>query len=151
MVDLLGYGYIPSDVQSVSHQLTVRFFTNTESQGFGFKAKIIIQDGPRDEAVNSCSVANPCPVNQGHCFYDGQCIGDLRCGEKNCPTGSGFDSDANCCYDYCSQWLNMTAGTLTSPNHPNRYENMIICSWKITSTVGSIIVIEFEDFKVRAI
>ena len=151
MADLLGKDYIPSDVQSVSHQLTVRFFTNREGTGDGFKAKIIMQDELRDKVKNACSVANPCHVNQGHCFYDGQCVGDLRCGENNCPTELGYDSDTNCCYDYCSQWLNMTTGTLTSPNYPNDYENMMTCSWMITSSIAdNILRIEFDDFEVRA-
>ena len=149
MADLLGDGYIPSDIQSVSHQLTIRFFTDSELTGAGFKAKTLIQDGPREEAVNACSVANPCHVNQGHCFYDGQCIGDLRCGKNNCPTELGYDSDTNCCYDYCSQWLNLSDGTLTSPNYPNYYENMMTCSWMITSSIAdNILRIDFDDFKV---
>ena len=151
MTDLLGKGYTPSDVQSVSRQLTVRFFTDVTRTGAGFKAKILIQDGPRDKAVNACSVANPCHVNQGHCFYDGQCIGDLRCGKNNCPPELGYDSDTNCCYDYCSQWLNLSDGTLTSPNYPNYYENMMTCSWMITSSIAdNILRIEFDDFRVRA-
>ena len=151
MADLLGYGYTPSDVQSVSHQLTVRFFTNNADTGAGFKAKILIQDGQTDKAFNACSVVNPCHVNQGHCFYDGQCVGYLRCGENNCPTESGYDSDTNCCYDYCSQWLNISAGTLTSPNYPKPYENMMTCSWMITSsTADNILRIEFDNFRVRA-
>lgn len=151
MADLLGRGYTPSDVQSVSYQLTVRFFTDRMNTGAGFKAKIIIQDGPRDKAVNACSVAHPCHVNQGHCFYDGQCIGDLRCGEYNCPTESGYVSNTNCCYDYCSQWLNVSAGTLTSTNYPNFYANMMTCSWMITSSIAdNILRIDFEDFRVRA-
>ena len=151
MADLLGYGYIPSDVQSVSHQLTVKFFSDRINTGAGFQAKILIHNGPREKAVNACSVANPCHVNQGHCFFDGQCIGDLRCGEKNCQNDLGYNSETNCCYDYCSQWLNVTAKTLISPNYPNHYENMITCSWMITSTVDKIIEIEFEHFNVRAI
>ena len=149
MADLLGEGYTPLDVQSVSHQLSMRFYTNFIATGAGFKAKIIIQDGPREKATNACSVANPCNVNQGHCFYDGQCIGDLRCGQNNCPTEFGYDFDSNCCYDYCSQWLNMTAGTLTSPNYPNHYENTIRCSWMIASNFSSILKIEFEVFEVN--
>ena len=149
MADLLGKRNTPLDFQSVSHQLTVRFFTDRANTAAGFKAKILIQDGPRDKAVNACSVADPCHVNQGHCFYDGQCIGDIRCGKNNCPPELGYDSDTNCCYDYCSQWLNMTAGTLTSPRYPNRYENMITCSWMIASSASSILKIEFEFFKVN--
>ena len=150
MADLLGRGYTPSDVQSVSHQLTVRFFTDSGHTGAGFKANIIYQDGPRNKAVNACSVANPCLVNQGHCFYDGQCVDDLRCGEKNCPTELGYDSNANCCYDYCSQWLNISAGILTSPNYPNHYENMISCSWMITSSADdNLLRIDFKDFSVK--
>ena len=149
MEEFLGYGYNPSDVQSVSHQMTVRFFTDRLTTGAGFKAEILIQDGPRDKAVNACSVASPCHVNQGHCFYDGQCVGNLRCGKNNCPAGLGYNTDTNCCYDYCSQWLNMTAKSLTSPNYPHKYENVLSCSWMITSTPGSIMRIEFEDFKVK--
>ena len=150
MADLLGKRNTPLDFQSVSHQLTVRFFTDRANTGAGFKAKILIQDGPRDKAVNACSVADPCHVNQGHCFYDGQCIGDLRCGEKNCPTESGYGSDNNCCYDHCSQWLNISAGTLTSPNYPNHYENMISCSWIITSSADdNLLRIDFKDFSVK--
>ena len=148
MADLLGRGYTPSDVHSVSHQLTLRFFTDFAGTGAGFKAKIMIQDRPGNEAVNACSVEHPCHVNQGHCFFDGQCIEDLRCGIENCPTGYG--TDFNCCYDYCSQWLNMTLKTLTSPNYPNYYENMLSCSWIIASNVENILIIEFEDFGVRA-
>ena len=148
IADFQGEGYTPSNVQSVNHQLTVRFFSSFQNTGAGFKAKILIQDGPRDKAVNACSVVNPCHVNQGHCFYDGQCIGELRCGEKNCRTELGYDSNANCCYDYCSQWLNISAGTLTSPNYPYSSENMMTCSWMVTSIAGSIIKIDFDDFKV---
>ena len=149
MTDLIGKGYTPQDGQSVSHQLTIRFYTDFVGTGAGFKAKILIQDGLREKAVNACSVANPCHGNQGHCFYDGQCIGDLRCGQNNCPAEIGYESDTNCCYDYCSQWLNMTAGTLTSPSYPNRYENMIACSWMIASSARRILKIEFEVFKVK--
>ena len=148
MTDLLGKELVTTHFQSVSHQLTVRFFTNQGNTGAGFKAKILIQDGPRDKAVNACPVAEPCNVNQGHCFYDGQCNSNLRCGNNNCPTESGHGSNTNCCYDYCGQWLNISAGTLTSPNYPNHYENMITCSWIIDSTVNSIIEIEFEEFNV---
>ena len=143
--ELVGLGYTPSDVQSVSHQMTVWFYTNRFQTSTGFKANILIQNEPIN---NACSVANPCNVNQGNCFYDGQCNGDLKCGEKNCPIELGYDSDSNCCYDYCSQWLNMTAGTLTSPNYPNWYENMITCSWRITSTADTVIKIVFNYFKV---
>ena len=149
MTDLLGIGYTPQDVQSVSHQLTIRFYTGSIGTGAGFKAKILIQNGPRDKAVNACSVANPCHVNQGHCFYDGQCSGNLRCGKNNCPTELGYDSDTNCCYDYCSQWLNISAGTLTSPNYPRFYYDLRTCSWIITSSASSILKIEFEVFEVN--
>ena len=102
MTDLLGEGYTPSDAQSVSRQLTLKFYTSKAYTGVGFKAKILIQDGPRDKAVNACSVANPCDVNQGHCFYDGQCIGDLRCGQNNCPKELGYDHGTNMAEHDCN-------------------------------------------------
>lgn len=156
MRDLFGYGtgngYIPSDVQSVSNQLTVKFFTNSEIEDKGFKARVRMINGPREKAVNACSVDNPCQVDQGHCFYDGQCLGNLRCGKTNCHKELGYDSDSNCCYDFCSQWLDMTAGTLTSPNYPSPYENMITCSWLITSSSNdSIINIDFDPNKIFSV
>ena len=157
MRDLLGgYGtgnvYIPSDVQSVSHQLTVKFFTDGEIEDKGFRTKVRMINGPREKAVNACSVDNPCGVDQGHCFYDGQCLGNLRCGERNCHKELGYDNDSNCCYDFCSQWLDMDAGTMTSPNYPSLYENMITCSWLITSSSNdSIIKIDFDPNKIFSV
>ena len=44
----------------------------------------------------------------------------------------------------CKDWLNITAGFLTSPSYPT-----IDCSWVITASFGSIISIQFHVFEVR--
>ena len=44
-----------------------------------------------------CSSANKCSYNQGNCFKDNHCIGNLLCGSNNCDT-TAFPNGANCCY-----------------------------------------------------
>ena len=44
----------------------------------------------------------------------------------------------------CSDWLNITSGFLTSPEHPT-----MNCNWVITSPFGSTISIQFQVFEVR--
>ena len=44
----------------------------------------------------------------------------------------------------CKDWLNMTSGLLTSPDHPT-----MNCSWMITASMGSTISIQFQVFEVE--
>ena len=46
----------------------------------------------------------------------------------------------------CKEWLNITFGFLTSPNHPT-----MNCSWVITAIMGSTILIQFHFFEVKMI
>ena len=43
----------------------------------------------------------------------------------------------------CKDWLNITSGFLTSPDHPT-----IDCSWVITVSESSTITIQFHTFEV---
>ena len=43
----------------------------------------------------------------------------------------------------CKDWLNITSGFLTSPDHPT-----MDCSWVITAFMGSTISIQFHTFEV---
>ena len=50
------------------------------------------------ENHNCCTKWNPCQEYEGDCDSDDQCIGDLRCGENNCPLhGRDWDDDDDCC------------------------------------------------------
>ena len=44
----------------------------------------------------------------------------------------------------CKDWLNITSGFLTSPDHPT-----MNCSWVITASMGSTISIQFNLFEVK--
>ena len=51
---------------------------------------------------NCCTSSNQCGEGEGDCDSDADCVGNLKCGQgsgfdDNC--GSGFASDADCCYD----------------------------------------------------
>ena len=60
-----------------------------------------ICDGKETANKDCCSSSNQCDINEGDCDYDHQCIGNLRCGRNNCPTGRKWDGDDSydCCYD----------------------------------------------------
>ena len=105
---------LPSDMSTVRSQMLIVFDSdyNPSIQGFGrgFKARIIFEEANTDNKTNACTVLNPCHINEGHCHYDGQCYGTLRCGQNNCPQNSNYGT--NCCYDYCRQFLDMANGIL---------------------------------------
>ena len=44
----------------------------------------------------------------------------------------------------CKDWLNITTGFLTSPNNPT-----MDCSWVITASSNSTILIQFQVFEVK--
>ena len=44
----------------------------------------------------------------------------------------------------CKDWLNITSGFLTSPDHQT-----INCSWVITASMGSTISIQFHTFEAK--
>ena len=63
---------------------------------------------------------------------------------------AGIDSGFSAKINYtpinpiCKDWLNITSGFLTSPNHPT-----MDCSWVITASMGSTISIQFHNFEVK--
>ena len=44
----------------------------------------------------------------------------------------------------CKDWLNITSGFLTSPDHPT-----MDCSWVITAPMGNTISFQFHTFEVK--
>ena len=111
MVQLYGSSYgssLPSIITSLSSKMLIVF--DSQRSGGGFKANIFYEGANTNNTINACTVLNPCDVNEGHCHYDGECFGNLRCGQNNCPQNS--DIGTNCCYDYCGQFLDMENGIL---------------------------------------
>ena len=132
MAQLTGSS-LPSSVSTVRSQMLIVFdsyVSNLYHNGRGFKASIIFEEANTDNKTNACTVLNPCHINEGHCHYDGQCYGTLRCGHNNCPQNS--DHGTNCCYDYCGQFLDMENGFLDYwLPHGKKYGDMQSCSWLI--------------------
>ena len=144
---------LPSNVSSSSNKLLVTFNSDEFSQGKGFKAKIHVEAWMNLELLaDACSMTNPCKDKQGHCQSDDECQDYLKCGHRNCPAELGYHPKTRCCYDYCSQWLDMENGTLSSPWYPNRYPAEVRCRTLITvgMTVAGprTITLEFLQFKV---
>ena len=81
----------------------------------------------------------PCGIDEGPCFFDYECQGNLFCGYKNCLASFG-DNDANCC-----------GNQFKSPNYPNNYFPKDEKTWLITAPIGSIITLQFHSFHVRII
>ena len=145
----------PSNISSSSNQLLIEFKSDEWYRNSGFKAKIhavAIDNENVSLSANSCSRLNPCDVNHGHCQSDDECKGRLKCGHDNCNAEFGYSLKSRCCYDYCSQWLDMKFGTLTSPWYPEYYPRDFNCETLITvgMTVAGprTITLEFLQFKV---
>ena len=148
-----SYSVFPSNVSSSSNRLLVTFTSDEWYGDRGFDAKIHVEPLMNVYlSANACSVTNPCSENQGHCQSDDECKGYLRCGQNNCPAELGYHITDRCCYDYCSQWLDIENGVLTSPWYPNQYPRSFRCRTLITVgiTVAGprTITLEFLQFKV---
>ena len=146
MAQLTGSS-LPSDTSTIRSQMMIVFDSainpkSIGSNGRGFKASIIFEEANTDNKTNACTILNPCHINEGHCHYDGQCYGSLRCGHNNCPQNS--DHGTNCCYDYCGQFLDMNTGTLDyHMPHGTYYQDMQSCSWFIQVEKDHLISLEF--------
>ena len=144
---------LPSNFSSFASKMLIVFDSQiTKSHYFGykgFKANIIFEEVEKDNTTNVCTVLDPCNINEGHCHYDGQCYGTLKCGQNNCSPNSNYGT--NCCYDYCGQFLDMDKGILDYFNPVYFYENMQECSWLIQVTSNHIISVEFAKINVSVI
>ena len=96
----------------------------------------------------ACNSTHPCYEDQGHCNLDDDCNGTLHCGQDNCPKFAGYANGTNCCYDYCAKWLDLSTGTLTSPNFPNNYDSNTVCGWHLEVQENKVITIEINSFRV---
>ena len=148
-----GWNVFPSNVSSSSNELHIIFSSNEQYRDEGFKAKIYIEPFQNANlSSDACSLTSQCNVNQGHCQSDDECQGYLKCGHNNCPAELGYHNKTRCCYDYCSQWLDMENGILTSPWYPQYYPGDFRCRTLITvgMTVAGprTITLEFLQFKV---
>ena len=62
---------------------------------------IIIGDCSTPNSPSCCTDALPCNENEGGCYYDSECVGDLICnqgngeGDGNCP--NGYPDWWDCC------------------------------------------------------
>ena len=139
----LAGGYLPSNISTVRSKMLIVFDSDRSRNTRGFKANIFFEEANTDNKTNACTVLNPCHINEGHCHYDGQCYGTLRCGHNNCPQNS--DHGTNCCYDYCGQFLDMENGVLDFFNPLGTfYEDMQECSWLIQVEKDHLISLEFK-------
>ena len=62
-----------------------------------------------DGGSSCCSSSNQCGEGEGDCDDDGDCFGNLKCGQgsgydDNCDTSLGFGSKYDCCYDPEKLW-----------------------------------------------
>ena len=145
----------PSNVSSSSNQMFIEFKSDEWWGSKGFKAKIHVELKYENLSVDACTVKEPCQINQGHCQSDDECKGYLKCGYDNCPSEQGYFPKSRCCYDYCSQWLDIENGVLTSPWYPDQYPWGFRCNTLIhvgmTIAGPRTITLEFLQFKVSRI
>ena len=138
MKQLTGFPYLYDlTFTSLGPKMLVVFDSDHEGVNGGFMAIFNFEEA-NPNATYPCSVDDPCNVDEGHCYYDGQCAGTLKCGQNNCPQ----DSSINCCYDYCGQFLDMENGILDFYSY-YFYEDMQECSWHIQVAKNQIVSMEF--------
>ena len=142
-----------SNISSSSNHLLLTFTSDEDLKGAGFLAKIHVEQlNDANLSAHDCTIKSPCKADQGHCQSDDECQDYLKCGNNNCPPEHGYHPKARCCYDYCSKWLDMENGVLTSPLYPNPYPRYVRCHTLITvgMTIAGprTITLEFLHFKV---
>ena len=135
----------PFNLSSVDSKMLILFDAEERELYFneGFIANIFFEELNTENGTNACTVLDPCKINEGHCHYDGQCVGSLRCGQDNCPQNSDHEG-SNCCYDYCGQFLDIESGVLDyyRPKGTS-YEDMQECSWLIQAEEDNLISLGF--------
>ena len=148
------YGNVYNDIQIVAssgNNMYVRFSADSYVAP-GFFAKIIKTPlNDKDPNATFCTITKPCKANEGHCYHDEQCAKGLNCGRNNCPASLGYANNTNCCYELCTQWLDLENGIITSPNYPNEYPPSTECSWTITALQNQIVRLQFEEFSVSCV
>ena len=145
-----GYHYNVK-VSSTGPQMFITFDSDEDGRWKGFHATFQeIAFAPQDQVSKPCSQDNPCHEGEGQCYSHKQCSGTLKCGKDNCPTKSGYGTEHDCCYDYCEQWLDMKNGIITSPEHPNPYNNNEECIWTIFAEENQTVLLHFLEFEVSA-
>ena len=152
-VYLTGSYVLPSNISSSSNQLLITFTSDELYVSSGFMAKIHIESSLKANlSADACSMTSPCKDKEGHCQSDDECQGYLKCGHFNCPAGLGYHPKTRCCYDYCSNWLNMEEGYLASPwypkNHPTDFKCRTLITVGMTVAGPRTITLEFLHFKV---
>lgn len=145
IVQLTGSN-IPSNVSSLGSQMLIVFTTDYIESSIGFKATITKKNTSLNHLSNLCNISTPCGINEGHCHYDGQCAGTLKCGQNNCPP---FIQGTNCCYDYCKQYYDVENGIIDFLfPHPVFTNDMEECSWAVHASDNHTISVELFDISV---
>ena len=57
-----------------------------------------------------CTESNQCDAGEGDCDKDEDCVGSLTCGTNNCPKGSTFSRNDDCC-----EWVSGLPKVSNSP------------------------------------
>ena len=63
---------------------------------FYFVLEVECAGGSWNDTHNCCTSEKPCKLNQGDCDHDGECEGNLVCGNNNCGDGFSWNA-ADCC------------------------------------------------------
>ena len=104
---LKGFAYNTKNVICLPEYIDWNWFLGYPSGGVkpagqGLEVKCGVTDGARNGDLGFCSACYLCSENEGDCKNDNQCQNGLICGQENCPTSFGVDT--NCCYkpDECN-------------------------------------------------
>ena len=151
---LVDVTQIPDNFRATGSTLFIEWYSGPNLTSVNIFAKI--------ESINTSSLENTtlgddgyctaqklCNHNEGDCDFNSHCNGiSSFCVDNSCPSTLGFSNGTDCCKDACHGHINIESGVIVSPNHPNDYQNNLLCTSQISVEAGKTITIEFNSFDV---
>ncbi|KAJ1361772.1 Astacin (Peptidase M12A), partial [Parelaphostrongylus tenuis] len=117
-----------------SNQMVIRFFSDNSVQKSGFELQFVRE---LDECATGIQVCEHRCVNT---------VGSFRC---DCYVGYSLRPDGRTCESTCGGFLRASAGSFSSPNHPQLYPSSKECVWEIEAEDGYQIFLNFTTFNIE--
>nr|XP_061791464.1 dorsal-ventral patterning tolloid-like protein 1 isoform X1 [Nerophis lumbriciformis] len=126
---------VPEVLTSQYNNMRIEFKSDNTVSKKGFKAHFF---SDKDE----------CSKDNGGCQHE--CVNTL--GSYVCQCRHGFvlhENKHDCKEAECEHKIRSPAGSLTSPNWPDKYPSRKECTWDITATPGHRVTITFSEFEIE--
>ncbi|XP_042200474.1 bone morphogenetic protein 1-like isoform X2 [Callorhinchus milii] len=121
----------PEVITSQYNNMRIEFKSDNTVSKRGFKAHFF---SDKDE----------CSKENGGCQHE--CVNTFGSYECQCRSGFTLHTNQHDCKEAgCEHKINSVAGTITSPNWPDKYPSRKECTWEITTTPGHRVKLAFSE------